>query len=107
MSLSKYTFVELIDPLFPPAMAPIFTPVLKLITAYEVVNMELKRLLVLWNPMRPPTYVVSAMSPNRLPLKEVSLIITLVANISINKNGKEVEKMQKESIDLWATFNYV
>jgi len=30
----------------------------------------------------------------------VSLIITLVANISINTNGKEVEKMQKESIDL-------
>lgn len=37
----------------------------------------------------------------------VSLIIILVANISIKTNGKEVEKMQKESIDLRATFSYV
>ena len=37
----------------------------------------------------------------------VSLIIILVENISIYTNDKEVEKMQKESIDLWATFNYI
>ena len=30
----------------------------------------------------------------------ISSVIVLVVNISINTNGKEVEKMQKESIDL-------
>ena len=37
----------------------------------------------------------------------ISSVIVLVVNISTNINGKEVGKMQKESIDLWATFNYV